>query len=86
MKQVQATSARSAVSLMVSLCGLLYLQVSLELLLVVRGFNGLKDLLAQLMLLQQLAEAQVRFFLLMIKKSFLAIFMRVKYAILKRFR
>ena len=30
------------------------------------------------MLLQQLAEAQVRFFLLMIKKSFLAIFMRVK--------
>ena len=48
MKQVQATSARPAVSLMVSLCGLLYLQVSLELLLVVRGFNGLKDLLAQL--------------------------------------
>jgi len=38
------------------------------------------------MLLQKLAEAQVRFFLLMIKKSFLAIFMRVKYAILKRFR
>ena len=35
------------------------------------------------MLLQQLAEAQVRFFLLMIKKSFLAIFMRVKYELLE---
>ena len=35
------------------------------------------------MLLQQLAEAQVRFFLLMIKKSFLVIFMRVKYEFLE---
>ncbi|QNJ32730.1 hypothetical protein SynPROS91_02378 [Synechococcus sp. PROS-9-1] len=45
--------------------------------------GGFKELLAQLMLLQQLAEAQVRFFLLMIKKSFLVIFMRVKYEFLE---
>ena len=75
-------------SLMVALCGLLYLQVRLDLILVKLGWLAVsKELLAQLMLLQQLAEAQVRFFLLMIKKSFLVIFMRVKYEIpLKRFR
>ena len=37
-----------AVSLMVSLFGLRYLWVPLDLLLVELGFNGLKDLLAQL--------------------------------------
>ena len=40
-------------------------------------------MLAQLMLLQQLAEVQVRVLWLLIKKSFLAIFMRVKYEFLE---